>query len=87
MREHEVARVSEVKSRHEEELLKKANVVAVGVGFREQSGRLTEQLCIVVSVRRKIKLAELDVKDVIPVDIEGVKVDVRETGEIHALGR
>ncbi len=41
----------EVKRRHEHELLRKANVVAVGVGFRARAGVPTREVCIVVSVK------------------------------------
>ena len=75
----------EVKRRHEQELLRKANVVAVGVGFCTRGGVLTKEVGILVSVKNKVALLELKPQDVIPVMIENVPVDVVETGEIHAL--
>jgi hypothetical protein len=38
-----------------------------------------------VMVEKKVPLSELDAKDVIPPEIEGVMVDVKEVGEIRAL--
>lgn len=75
----------EVKRRHEQELLRKANVVAVGVGFRTQGGKRTEEVCIVVSVSKKVPASSLRPGDRIPASIEGVAVDVVETGEIRAF--
>jgi len=75
----------EVKRRHERELLRKANVVAVGVGYRAQDGQRTEEVAIVVSVRKKVPATELKPADLIPASLEGVPVDVVETGEIRAL--
>jgi hypothetical protein len=75
----------EVKRRHEQELLRKANVVAVGVGYRTQGGQRTQEVSIVVSVRKKVPVSELKPVDLIPVSLEGVPVDVVETGEIRAL--
>jgi hypothetical protein len=75
----------EVKRRHEQELLRKANVVAVGVGYRNRGGVLTKEVCIVVSVKNKVPLSELKPRDAIPAQIEDVPVDVVETGEIRAL--
>jgi hypothetical protein len=75
-----------VKARHEARLMQKANVVGVGVGFREQGGKLTDQVALVVNVIRKLPEDQLAPEDLIPTEIEGVPVDVRETGEIRALG-
>ncbi len=74
-----------VKARHEAYLMKKANVVGVGIGFRERDGRLTDEVALVVNVTRKLPVAQLSPQDVIPGEIEGVLVDVHETGEIRAL--
>jgi hypothetical protein len=77
--------ILEVKRRHEQELLRKANVVAVGVGYCTRGGVQTNQLGIVVSVKNKVPLSTLKPKDVIPAKIEDVPVDVVETGAIRAL--
>jgi len=75
----------DVKRRHEQELLRKANVVAVGVGYCIRGGVLTKQMGIVVSVKNKVPTSTLNQKDVIPAKIEDVPVDVVETGPIRAL--
>ena len=85
MSDPSVQRAVEVKGRHEQELLRKANVVAVGVGYRRRSGMQTREVCIVVSVKNKIPESELKPRDVVPARIEDVPVDVVETGEIRAL--
>lgn len=74
-----------VKRRHEQNLLRKANVVAVGLGFRRRAGQQTREICIVVSVRTKVPPSVLKPADLIPASIEGVPVDVVETGAIRAL--
>jgi hypothetical protein len=74
-----------VKKRHERELMQKRTVVGVGVGFRRRGGQDTEQVCIVVSVSKKKKLAELDPRDVIPRVLDNVPVDVQETGTFRAF--
>lgn len=78
-------RALDVKRRHEQELLRKANVVAVGVGYCRRGDIQSDEVCIVVSVKNKIPMAALKPQDVIPVRIEDVPVDVVETGEIRAL--
>jgi hypothetical protein len=85
MSEQNMQRALEVKRRHEQELLRKANVVAVGVGYRTQGGQQTQEVAIVVSVKNKVPLSNLKPGDRIPASIEGVPVDVVETGVIRAL--
>jgi hypothetical protein len=79
-----VQRAIAVKRRHEAGLLRKANVVAVGVGRRTRGGAFTDEVSIVVSVKKKVPAAQLKPQDVLPAALEGVPVDVVETGEIVA---
>ena len=84
MSQDAVQHAMEVKRRHEKELMRKSNVVAVGVGLRSRSGQRTDEVCVVVSVKVKVPARELKPGDVVPSVIEGVPVDVVETGEIKA---
>jgi len=77
--------IQEVKGRHEATLLKKANVVGLGVGYKERCGRKTDQLSLVVLVKQKVPRSQLRPEDAIPPEIEGVPTDVQEVGEIWAL--
>ncbi len=85
MNESAILRAMDVKARYEASLMKKANVVAVGVGFRQRGGEQTYEVALVVSVTRKLPPAQLSPQDVIPDRIEDVPVDVRETGIMRAL--
>lgn len=85
MSEQITQRALEVKRRHEQELMRKANVVAVGVGYCTRGGVQTKEVCIVVSVKNKVTVSNLNPEDVIPAAIEDVPVDVVETGPIRAL--
>jgi hypothetical protein len=73
-----------VKRAHEDELMRKANVVGVGVGVRQRHNTLTQELAIVVFVRRKVPQDQLAPGDLIPAEIEGVPVDVQEVGDLKA---
>lgn len=77
--------VQAVKQSHESDLMSKANVVGVGVGYRQKEGKPTDQLGLIVLVERKQPPAELAPQDLIPQQIEGVPVDVQEVGQIKAL--
>ena len=80
----DLARARAVKAAHAPALLKKANVVGVGVGLREQGGVRTGEVALVVMVSRKVPLADLAPADVIPATLDGVLVDVQEVGRISA---
>jgi hypothetical protein len=85
MSDQSIQRALEVKRRYEQELRRKANVLAVGVGYRTKGGQQTREVAIVVSVKNKVPLSDLKPDDRIPAEIEGVPVDVVETGVIRAL--
>jgi len=84
MSQEAVQHAVEVKRRHEKELMRKPNVVAVGVGVRTRGGVRSDAVCIVVSVKRKVAASRLKRGEAIPASLEGVPVDVVETGEIVA---
>jgi hypothetical protein len=84
MSDQAVKRAQDVKRRHEAELLRKPNVVAVGIGFRTRGGQPTQEVCIVVSVKTKVPAAQLKRGDLLPASIDGVPIDVVETGAIRA---
>lgn len=66
-----------VKQKHERILLNKKNVVAVGVGFKNQ----TEQVAIVVNVQQKVAQEVLDPNDLLPTQLDGIPIDVIEVGQ------
>ena len=69
---------------HEPELLKKANVVGVAVGFKESKGGTDGELSVVVLVEEKKPLAALSAQDVIPPEVDGMRTDVYEVGYLRA---
>ena len=79
-----VERAQAVRNTYQAELMKKPNVVGVGVGLRHTGGQRTDQVAVVVMVDRKVPLAQLRPQDRLPVEIDGVPVDVKEVGELRA---
>jgi hypothetical protein len=61
------------------------DVVGVGIGLRQRGGTITQEVAIVVMVVAKRPLDELEPSEVLPTEIEGVPVDIIETGSIEAL--
>jgi hypothetical protein len=84
MSEQAIQHVLDVKRRHETELLRRPNVVAVGVGYRTRGGQATSEVCIVVSVTQKIPADKLQRGDGLPPTLEDVPIDVVESGVIRA---
>ncbi len=80
-----IEEIRAIKDRHQERLLKQKNVVGLGIGFKEVGGQETGLLSLVVMVRRKESPFQLDATDLLPSEIEGAPVDVKEVGEIVAL--
>jgi len=78
-------RIREVKEKFEAFLLKRANVVGVGVGKKIVRGQETEDLALVVFVERKLPESQLKKKDVIPKTLDEVTTDVVQTGRLKAL--
>jgi hypothetical protein len=66
------------------ELLKKKNVVIVYTGKKVVGGVETERISIRVGVVRKVPLAQLAKRDIVPKAIEGMETDVFQTEEIKA---
>lgn len=73
-----------IKDDHKDDLIKKKNVVGVGVGYKEKGGSRTNQPCITVLVERKVGESELSAIDLIPSLVDGVLTDVIEVGKIEA---
>ena len=67
------------------QLLKRANVVATGIGYKQTGDAKTETLSIVCSVKEKIPASQLTRQDMVPASVDGTPTDVVQTGVIRAL--
>jgi len=74
----ELSIIRAAKRKHTNDLLKRMNVVGVGIGWRICDGKKTGEQCIVVRVTKKMPRASLLAKDVVPTFLDGVRVDVIE---------
>jgi hypothetical protein len=79
------ADVAAVQARHERELLRYPNVVGVATGTPTRRGKPTAGPGLLVLVSRKVPERELAPEERLPREIEGVPVDVVETGPIEPL--
>lgn len=83
----EERRIAEVRARHETELLRYPNVVGVAEGIRTRQGKPTGERCLIVYVERKVPRGQLEGREILPSEIEGVPVDVVEVGRVEPLRR
>ncbi len=81
----ETERIRAVLQARRAELLAKANVTGAGIGFQQRNGVRTGKLALVVMVAKKLPAAALGERDLIPAELDGVPVDVQETGPIRAF--
>jgi hypothetical protein len=77
-------KLTKVQDKYADELMSKANVVAVGIGQKKVNGEYTDIPALTVMVRKKVPLNTLAPSDRIPNKLEGVEVDVVETGPFFA---
>ncbi|HHX88134.1 MAG TPA: hypothetical protein GX693_08180 [Firmicutes bacterium] len=66
-------------------MFKKANVVGVGLGYREKGGQQTREQAMLVFVTKKVPKAELQSGDLVPRSVQGSIIDVVEIGEVKLL--
>lgn len=77
--------IKDVLDKKQKVILKKKGIVATGIGYKIVDGKQTKELSIICSVDKKLPLAEIQKKDLIPSKVKGVITDVVEIGIIKAL--
>jgi hypothetical protein len=80
----DIKSVAQAKSAHKAMLLAKPNVVGLGTGYRTVGKRMTDELCLVTLVRRKLPRAGLDPQALVPAEVDGVPTDVLEVGDLRS---
>ena len=78
--EKQWAEIAAIQARHEHRLMALPQVVGLGIGYRQRAGRQRDELCLVVMVSQKLKRSDLPAEAILPREMEGVPVDVVETG-------
>jgi len=70
---------------HKYSLMQRENVVGVGMGEKVSLGEKTGELSMVVLVRKKVPLVGLSTQAVVPKQVDGIRTDVVEIGDVRAL--
>ena len=77
--------IAAVRNKHESSLMRYPNVIGVAEGVRMRRGKPTGEVCLVVYVERKVPRSKLSEDEILPSEIDGVRVDVVEVGRVGAL--
>ncbi len=78
--DEKTAKAQLVQKKYTEMLLKIPHVMGVAVGLEKTNGVYTGDVCLVVMVDKKRPTDTLAPSDVIPKELDGMKVDVQEIG-------
>ncbi len=81
----QIEQVAQAKKLNSQHIMNKPNVVGVGVGYRERAKRITDELCVVAMVRRKLPASALRIEEFVPSRVNDVPTDVMEVGVLRAL--
>lgn len=77
-------RALQMQEKYSDRLMALPRVVGTAVGLRQRQGQYTDEVALVVMVERKLPLSEIALGEAVPAELEGVPVDVLETGRFHS---
>ena len=77
-------RAEQAQAKYQDMLLALPHVVGVGVGYATVSGQATTEPALIVMVDSKVPSDGLAPAELIPPDLDGVRVDVQEFGAFSA---
>lgn len=80
----QVQRASEVQEKYADALMRLPHVVGIGIGFTTRGGARTPEVGLIVMVDVKLPAAQLADDELVPRELDGVRVDVQETGVFSA---
>ncbi len=78
--EEKIEKIAAVQDKYNPKLLAYPNVVGTGIGWRQCQDKTTDELCLVVMVKEKLPPENLPPGGLLPRELEGVGIDVIETG-------
>ena len=84
MSEDKTERAKAVQEKYNDELMSKPHVVGTAVGLRTRQGQYTTEVAVVVMVSQKVPEDQIAPEDKLPKELDGVPVDVQETGAFVA---
>jgi hypothetical protein len=84
MSEEQTERAKAVQEKYNDMLMAKAHVQGTAIGLAKINGEYTSEIAIVVMVDQKLPENKLAPQDIVPRELDGVRVDVQEMGPFVA---
>jgi len=81
----QVNALTAVQVKHMDKLMSYPNVVGIGIGFAMDGDQPTNKPAVIVMVSEKLPMAQLAEEDVLPRELDGITIDVQETGGFLAF--
>ena len=78
--EKKIEKIAALQDKYNPKLLAYPNVVGVGIGWRQRQDKTTDELCLVVMVKEKLPPEKLPPGGLLPRELDGIDIDVIETG-------
>ena len=78
--DEQVQELTAVQVKHMDKLMSYPNVVGIGIGFAQDGEQPTNEPAVIVMVSEKLPMAQLAEEDVLPKELDGIRIDVQETG-------
>ena len=80
MDDERIEKIAAVQDKYNPKLMAYPNVVGTAIGRRQRQGKTTNELCLVVMVKRKLPTNKLPPGGSLPRELDGIGIDVIETG-------
>lgn len=81
----QVRRASEAHQRYGEYLMRLPHVTGVAVGYTSKHGQRQPEIGLIVMVDEKLPAAQLAEDELVPRELDGVRVDVQQSGIFSAF--
>jgi hypothetical protein len=81
----QIRHVTSVQAKYTDQLMRIPHVTGIAVGFARKAGEMTPELSLIVMVDEKVSDDDLEPAERIPKELDGVRVDVQETGLFGAF--
>ncbi|MCU0511450.1 MAG: hypothetical protein MUE40_02660 [Anaerolineae bacterium] len=85
LNDEQMAKLTELQAKYAPALMRYPHVIGVGIGIAMRDGQYTDEPALVVMVDLKLPQAQLILEDILPRELEGVRVDVQATGVFTAF--
>jgi hypothetical protein len=80
-----VRRASEAQQKYSDYLMSLPHVMGVAVGYTSRRGQREAEIGLIVMVDEKLPTAQLAEEEIVPRELDGVRVDVQESGAFSAF--